>query len=32
MGRDGIIYRKVAGGTDWDAPVNQELVKRLLAE
>ena len=32
VGRDGIIYRKVAGGTDWDAPVNQELVKRLLAE
>ena len=32
VGRDGIIYRKVAGGTDWDAPVNQELVRRLLAE
>jgi len=31
VGKDGIIYRKVAGGTDWDAPVNQELVRRLLA-
>jgi cytochrome c biogenesis protein CcmG, thiol:disulfide interchange protein DsbE len=32
VGRDGIIYRKVAGGTNWDAPVNQELVRRLLSE
>jgi peroxiredoxin len=32
IGRDGIIYKKVAGGTEWDAPVNQELVRRLLAE
>lgn len=32
VGRDGVIYRKVAGGTDWDAPENQELVRRLLAE
>ena len=32
IGRDGLIYRKVAGGTAWDAPVNQELVRRLLAE
>jgi cytochrome c biogenesis protein CcmG, thiol:disulfide interchange protein DsbE len=31
VGRDGVIYRKVAGGTDWDAPANQELVRRLLA-
>lgn len=30
VGRDGIIYRKVAGPTDWDAEVNQELVRRLL--
>ena len=30
VGRDGIIYKKVAGGTDWDAPVNKELVRRLL--
>lgn len=32
VGRDGLIYKKVAGGTEWDAPVNQELVRRLLAE
>jgi len=31
VGRDGLIYKKVAGGTAWDAPVNQELVRRLLA-
>ena len=32
IGKDGLIYKKVAGGTEWDAPVNQELVRRLLAE
>ena len=31
IGRDGLIYKKVAGGTRWDAPVNEELVRRLLA-
>ena len=30
IGRDGLIYKKVAGGTHWDAPVNEELVRRLL--
>ena len=30
VGRDGVIYKKVAGGTNWDAPVNKELVQRLL--
>lgn len=30
IGRDGTIYRKVAGGTLWDAPQYQELVLRLL--
>lgn len=30
IGRDGVIYRKVAGPTEWDLPVNQELVRRLL--
>jgi cytochrome c biogenesis protein CcmG, thiol:disulfide interchange protein DsbE len=30
IARDGIIYRKVAGETAWDLPVNQELVRRLL--
>lgn len=32
IGRDGVIYKKVAGGTEWDLPVNQDLVRRLLAE
>ena len=31
IGRDGIIYKKVAGGTEWDAPEHEELIKRLLA-
>ena len=31
IGRDGVIYKKVAGPTEWDAPANQELVRRLLA-
>lgn len=30
IGKDGIIYKKVAGGTHWDAEVNVELVRRLL--
>ncbi len=30
IGRDGLIYKKVAGETQWDQPVNQELVRRLL--
>jgi peroxiredoxin len=32
IGRDGLIYKKVAGGTAWDAPENQQLVRRLLGE
>ena len=32
IGRDGLIYKKVAGGTEWAAPVTQELVRRLLSE
>jgi peroxiredoxin len=31
IARDGLIYRKVAGPTEWDLHVNQELVRRLLA-
>ena len=31
IGRDGIIYKKVAGGTEWDAPEHKELIQRLLA-
>ena len=31
IGRDGIIYKEVAGGTEWDAPEHKELIQRLLA-
>jgi len=31
VGRDGVIYKKVAGGTEWDSPDHQELIRRLLA-
>jgi peroxiredoxin len=31
VGRDGIIYKKVAGGTEWDAPDHQSLIQRLLS-
>lgn len=31
IGRDGLIYKKVAGPTEWDAPEYQEMVRRLLA-
>lgn len=30
IAKDGMIYRKVAGETVWDLPVNRELVRRLL--
>jgi cytochrome c biogenesis protein CcmG/thiol:disulfide interchange protein DsbE len=28
--RDGVIYKKVAGATAWDAPQNVQLIQRLL--
>ncbi len=31
IGRDGILYKKVAGPTEWDAPQHKELIRRLLA-
>lgn len=31
IGRDGVIYKKVAGPTEWDAVEYQELIRRLLA-
>lgn len=31
IGKDGVIVKKVAGQTEWDAPQNQELIRRLLA-
>ena len=30
IGRDGYIYKKVAGATTWDSPTNIELVRRLV--
>lgn len=30
IGRDGLIYRKVPGGTDWDAERYVEQIQRLL--
>lgn len=29
--KDGVIVKKVAGPTEWDAPQNRELIRRLLA-
>jgi peroxiredoxin len=28
--RDGVIVKKVIGAADWDAPVNETLIRRLL--
>lgn len=28
--RDGVIVKKVIGAADWDAPVNEMLIRRLL--
>lgn len=30
--KDGVIFKKVAGATAWDAPQNIELIRRLLGE
>jgi peroxiredoxin len=30
VGRDGIIFKKIAGSTAWDAPQNVQLIQRLL--
>ena len=30
IGRDGVIYKKVAGETRWDTDANADLVRRLL--
>ena len=30
IGRDGIIYKQVSGGTMWDSEDHQALLKRLL--
>ena len=31
IGRDGIIYRRVAGAARWDADGSREFIERLLA-
>jgi cytochrome c biogenesis protein CcmG/thiol:disulfide interchange protein DsbE len=31
IGKDGVIVKKVAGATKWDARENEELIRRLLA-
>jgi peroxiredoxin len=31
IGRDGVIFKKWAGPTEWDDPVNEGLIRRLLA-
>ncbi len=31
IGRDGILYKRLAGPTEWDAPQHQEQIQRLLA-
>jgi peroxiredoxin len=30
IAKDGVVSRKVAGGTEWDLPANKEHVRRLL--
>lgn len=32
VGRDGTIYKKVAGATEWDTDDKKELIRRLLDE
>lgn len=32
IGRDGVIYRKIAGPSEWDAGDHVELIRRLLSD
>jgi len=32
INREGKIVKKVIGATDWDATVNKDLMRRLLAQ
>jgi hypothetical protein len=32
LNRDGRIVKKVIGATEWDAPVNRDLIRRLLVQ
>lgn len=31
IGKDGVIYKQIAGATEWDSPENLALIQRLLA-
>ena len=30
LGRDGVIYKRIAGGTTWDAAQHRDLIRRVL--
>ncbi len=30
VGRDGVIYKRIAGGTTWDAAQHRDLIRRVL--
>ena len=32
INRDGVIVKKVVGPSEWDAPVNEGLIRRLIDE
>ena len=32
INRDGVIIKKVIGASEWDGPVNETLIRRLLDE
>ncbi|MBW3535683.1 MAG: TlpA family protein disulfide reductase [Gemmatimonadetes bacterium] len=32
VGRDGVVYRRLAGATVWDAPQYRQMILRLLGE
>jgi cytochrome c biogenesis protein CcmG/thiol:disulfide interchange protein DsbE len=32
LNRDGRIVKKVIGAAEWDSPINQDLIRRLLAQ
>ena len=32
IGKDGVIYRRIAGPTAWDSPLYREQISRLLGE
>jgi len=32
IGRDGIIYYRIAGATDWDSETHRDMVRRILAK